>query len=107
MRSIPAAIVWEMLSRGKWWLILAALGANLLPLLIENALSRQGGVDSADPAQIMMHIVMVQLNMFTFGAALLSAQGNVPRPYAMPVPTSTLVACHCFPAMVLMFVQTA
>lgn len=107
MRSIPVAIIWELLYRGRWALIAGFLGANLLPLLIENALKMQGGVDSADPAQVMMHIMMVQIAGLAFGAAVMSAQGNLSRLYAAPVPTSTLVAWHLFPAMLLLFLQSA
>lgn len=107
MRSIPVAIVWELLYRGRWALIAGFLGANLLPLLIENALKMQGGVESADPAQVMMHIMLVQISALMFGAAVMSAQGNLSRLYAAPIPTSTLVAWHLFPAMLFLFLGSA
>ncbi len=106
MRSIAFAMIWEMLYRGRWSLIAAALGANLLPLLLESTLHRVGGIDPADPSQIVMHVVLVQMNLFLFGAAVISAQGNPARLYAAPIPTSTLVTWHLLPAMVLISLES-
>ena len=41
MRSVPLAIGWEMLRRGRWPLILYALVANALPVLLFTGLKRR------------------------------------------------------------------
>jgi hypothetical protein len=48
MRSIPLAITWEMLKRGRWGLLLGALGANALPVFLFAALAHDGATDPAD-----------------------------------------------------------
>src|SRR5437667_12048436 len=100
MRSIPLAITWEMLRRGRWGLIAAVLAANALPAIILTALCLDGAVDPGEPSHIIVHVVLVQINLFIFGAAVFAAQGTPARLYAFPVPTSSLLAVHMVPAMI-------
>src|SRR4051812_22553669 len=106
MRSVPFAIIWEMLYRGRWTLTAAALGANLMPILVYSALQRQGAVDPTEPSFIIMHIVFVQISIFGFGAGIMAAQGNVARLYTAPITTPTLVTWHLIPAMVMVWLQS-
>ncbi|MDZ4684356.1 MAG: hypothetical protein SH850_04650 [Planctomycetaceae bacterium] len=106
MRSVPQALIWELLTRGRWALIAAVCGANLLPALLFTALRHQGGLDTADPSFIVMQVVLVQLNMFAFGSAVMTSQGLLSRLYAYPVRTSTIVFWHLAPAMALMALET-
>src|SRR5712691_2504066 len=106
MRSIPLAMTWEMFAHGRWILIAAALGANVLPALILTALRHEGTIDPSDPSQLVMHMVLVQINMFCFAAAAFAAQGEPSRLFAFPVPTSSLVAWKMLPAMVLVSLET-
>jgi hypothetical protein len=99
MRSIPLAITWEMLRRGRWTLIAAALGANALPVILFAALSYDGAIDPAERSQIDMHVVMIQINWFMFGTAVIGALGPLSRLYVYPVPTASLVAWHMLLAM--------
>jgi hypothetical protein len=105
MRSIPLAITWEMLRRGRWTLLAAALGANALPALLFTALRHDGAIDPADQSQIIMHVMMVQINWFMFGTAVVSSLAPMSRLYAFPVPTSSLVAWHLLPAMTAVAVE--
>lgn len=99
MRSIPLAMTWEMLYRGRWSLIAGLLGANALPALIMTALAAEGPLDPEHPSQILMHLLLIQICMLVFASALFTAQGHPSRLYAFPVSASTLAACHLFPAM--------
>lgn len=99
MRSIPLTMTWELLRHGRWLLIGGLLAANLLPALLFTALRLQGAVNPDDQSSIIMHVLLVQLNMFIFAAAVFAAQGPPSRLYAYPVPTSTLVAWHLLPTM--------
>ena len=101
MRSIPLAMMWEMLQRGRWGLLLGMLGANLMPVLLLAALGHEGGFDPEDHSLTVMHVVLVQMNMFAFGAAICSAQGTPSRLYAYPIRTESLVAWHMLLAMAL------
>lgn len=105
MRSIPVAMTWEMLKRGRWSLPASMLGANLLPVLLLSALRLQGA-EQDDPSHIVMHFMLVQVSMFSLAAGVLSAQGAPARLFAWPVRTTTLVASQMFPAMLLVCLET-
>lgn len=106
MKSIPMAIVWEFWQRGRWGLVGGWLGANALPVLIFSALRLEGADDFQDSSWHSMHVTMMLINMFVFGAAVYAAQGNPSRLYALPVKTSVLVAWHLIPAMVVMALES-
>lgn len=105
MRSIPMAMTWELLTRGRWHLFLGLLGANLLPVLLLTALRIDGALDPTEPGFVTMQVVLVQLHIFTFGAALLAVHEFAPRHYTMPVASSTLVTWRLLPAMLLMALE--
>jgi hypothetical protein len=100
MRSVPLAMTWEMLNRGRWTLIAGVLGANAFPVVLLTALRYDGPLMVAEPHMMLMHLILVQINMLAFGAAVLTAQGSPSRLYAWPVSTSTIVTWHLLPAMV-------
>ncbi len=106
MRSVPVAMTWEMLTGGRWKLLAFALGANLLPVFLLGALRLDGGVDPGDPSMLVMHFILVQINMFTFGTAMLDAPGQPSRLFALPIPTSSIVAWQMLLAMVLMALES-
>lgn len=107
MRSIPETMVWELWRHGRWILLLGALAANALPVLLLAALRHDGAIRPQDPSFIFMHVVLVQINIMIFSAAVFTAQGSPSRLFALPVPTSSLVTWHLFPAMVLMWLHSA
>jgi hypothetical protein len=106
MRSIPLAMTWELLHRGRWWLIGAMLCASALPAIIFAALANERGFDPHFDGLIVIHVVMMQINMFIFGAAVFAAQGHPSRLYTYPVSNSTIVAWHLLPAMAVMALET-
>lgn len=105
MRSIPAAMVWEMLSRGRWSLIGTALASNLMPVMILSALYCEGAFEPADQSQITIHMILVQINLFVFAAGVFAAQGNAARLFAFPVSTPSLVLWRMMPTMVAVFLE--
>lgn len=107
MHTIPFALMWELFARGRWILPGALLGANLLPAFLLFSLQREGGIVPTDPAMLVMNLVLMQINMFAFAAAIMMAQGHPKRLYAFPVPTATIVTWHLLPAMVLMAFEVA
>src|SRR5262245_60977773 len=107
MRSIPLAITWELLTRGRWLLPGAFLAGMAYPAMIFTALRFDGPLDPEDMAPlVIMHLIMVQINVFIFGAALLTAQRSPSRLYAYPVTNAALVACDLLPAMAAVFLET-
>ncbi|MBW3598630.1 MAG: hypothetical protein KY475_15325, partial [Planctomycetes bacterium] len=107
MRSIPHAMTWEVLRRGHWQMLAALLAATALPMMLFAALRTAGPLEREEPYFVVMHLVLMLLNMVTFGAALLAAQGRMSWLYALPAANSTLAAWRLAPAMVLMAVESA
>ena len=101
MKTIPAAMTWELLARGRWSILAALLGAIAFPAILLAALNSDGGVDAQDPAMLLMHLILTQVGMFLIAAAVFSAQGPISRLYPYPVRTSTLVAWRMAPAMAI------
>lgn len=106
MRTVPSALIWEFLTRGRWQLLLMTCMGNTIPLLLFTALRTHGALDTDDSAFIVVHFALVQVNMFVFGAGMMLALGQMSRLYAYPVRTSTLVTWHLLPTMVLMALET-
>ncbi len=107
MRTVPSALIWEMFARGRWQLVLMMCAGCMMPLLLYTALRMQGAIDTEDSAFLIIHITLVQINMFIFGAGIMTALGPMKRLYTYPVQTSTLVTWQLIPAMVLMAIEMA
>lgn len=109
MQSTLHAITWEMLKRGRWSLILGMLGANVWPIFILAWFRLNiGPFDTLeDQGLVHAYFALVQINMFTFGAAIFSAQGPPSRLYAYPIRTEALVAYHFLLTMVFIATETA
>lgn len=101
MRTIPAALTWELLTRERWQLLLMTCIGSVIPLLLYTALRYHGAIEVFDSAFIVMHITMVQINVFVFGAGVMTSLGPIKRLYTYPARTSTLVTWQLVPAMVL------
>lgn len=105
MRTVPSALIWEMATRDRWQMILMVCAGSALPLLLYSALRYHGAIDPADPSFMIMHVTLVQINMFIFGAGVMTSLGPIKRLYAYPATTSTLVTWQLVPAMVLMCLE--
>jgi hypothetical protein len=98
-------MIWEVLARGRWNLILAVFGAIALPAMVLMALERDGALDPHDPSILQMHMIMALVGMLFSGAAILQSQGKVSRLYAHPLATSEIVTWRLLPAMVIIVLQ--
>src|SRR3954468_3876559 len=105
MRSIPSAMTWEILKRGRWNFVFAMLGALAIPAFLLAALRQDGLVDDKDPSMLIMQIVLMQVGIFSIATALYGAMGKMSRLYAFPARTSELVAWRLLPVMVLNALQ--
>ncbi|HEY4234885.1 MAG TPA: hypothetical protein VGM76_15745 [Lacipirellulaceae bacterium] len=106
MRSIPLAMTWEIFARARWALLAAALAGIAFPALIIALLRHEGQVDPQDPSWLLLNIVLVQINAFLFGAAVLGGQGKVSQLYAYPLSTPKIVAWRLLPLMVAIALET-
>ena len=106
MRSVPVTLTWEMLTRGRWTLLAFALAANVMPVFLLTAMRNDGRLDPQEPSSLIMHVVLIQINMFIFGAALFDAAGQPARLYALPITTASLVAWQMLPAMAAMALES-
>ncbi len=105
MRTIPAAMTWEILVRSRWTFLLAMLGSLAMPVLLLTALRRDGFVNLNDKSMLILQMILLQMGMFSFGAMLYGAQGKMSRLYAYPARTSELVAWRLVPMMVFMVLE--
>ena len=106
MHSIPVAMTWEMLKRGRWNLIAFAFAANLLHLILLTGLQHDGALDTFGSGLSVMHLVLIQINVLIFGIALFDALGPPSRLYALPIRTEALVAWQMLMAMVVMALES-
>ena len=79
MKSIPAALTWELFQRGKWTLPGAFLTGNALAMVVLAALRRDGAINPEDRSMIEIHVTMLFVNATVFGAALFCGHG---KPFA-------------------------
>jgi hypothetical protein len=107
MRSIPQAMIWELWRRGKWHILAGVLGANVLPVLLFTVLRHDGAVDQRDASQLVMQMILLQMNVFIFAAAMFSAQGSLSSLYALPVTTTTLVTWRLLPMSLAVGLESA
>ncbi len=98
MRSIPLAMTWEMLQRGRWYLIACFLGAQLIISIVFGALAR-AGVDFEDPSMVGVGASFLLTYMFLFSVSALGYQGPPSRLYTYPIPSSTIVSVHLLVSM--------
>ena len=98
MRSIPLAMTWEMLQRGRWYLIAYFLGAQLIISIVFGALAR-AGVDFEDPSIVGVGASFLLTYMFLFSVGTLAYQGPPSRLYTYPIPSSTIVSGHLLVSM--------
>ena len=105
MKSIGAALTWELFERGKWTLPGALLTGNALAIVLLAALRRDGAINPEDPSMITIHQTMLFVNATIFGGALFSAMGNPSRLRAFPAPNSVIVAWQLLPAMAAMALE--
>lgn len=107
MYSIPAAMTWEVLRRGRSPLAAATAGAVALPTLLLLVLQSTGPLDPRDAALVRMHFACTHVNAFMFGVMILYyAQGSVARMYAYTLHTSALVAWRMLPSMLIIAGQS-
>ena len=106
MRSIPLAMAWELLQRGKLVFPAAVLGATALPGIVFGALQTDGALDLTEPSLLNIYVVFTLFGGLMIGAAVMHAQGRPARLYAFPVSTPTLVIWHLVPGMAAMIVMS-
>ena len=105
MRSIPAALTWELFERGKWNLPGAFLTGNALTIVLLSALRRDGAINPEDSSMVTIHTTMLYVNATVFGGGLFAAMGNPSRLRAFPAPNSVIVASQLLPAMAVMALE--
>ncbi|HVJ67932.1 MAG TPA: hypothetical protein VM510_08115 [Caulifigura sp.] len=101
MRSIPAALTWEMMRRGCWPLAGAFIGALGLPMLIFAALQRDGALDPAAEGTLLMQVILTHVSLLALGAGTFAAVGAPSRMFTMPVSTPGIVLSHLIPSGIL------
>ncbi len=98
MRSIPIALTWEMLCKGRWLLPLMALVASVMPLTILGLLKANGAIDPGEPHYITFHMTLFQIGAVVFSVAIFGSQPRPATLYTLPIRNSTLVVWLLLPS---------
>ncbi|MEI8210627.1 MAG: hypothetical protein WCI02_00620 [Planctomycetota bacterium] len=106
MRSIPQALLWETLSRGRWSLPGLFLLGNGLPLLVYGSLYGSG-IKAADPIYVILQFSLLPLVILQFAMGISIAQGPMSRLYTWPVSSNTIVAWHTLSGAAILALETA
>lgn len=106
MNSVSKALLWELLVRGRWQIPLWFIGGNVMPCLLYSAFGKYE-IDLADPALVMMHVMITPLAMLLFSLGVISSQGTLSRLYLAPMTSASIVAWHMFPGAILLSLQMA
>ena len=106
MRSMPQALLWETISRGRWTLPGVFLLAIMLPLLVYGALS---GLTIDPKAQefVALQFAFVPIVMFQLAIGVAMAQGPLSRLYTFPISANSIVAWHMFSGALILALETA
>ena len=103
MRTIPAAMTWELLANGRWSLPAMALLMLAIPALVVGMIGAIDGFAPHDPSLQLLHFVFLQANVGVCIGVLLAVSAQLtPRLYAHPARTSMLVGGRILPAIALL-----
>ena len=106
MQSVASAMLWELMVRGRWQIPGWFLFGNAFPILLYAAFSHFE-VDFADPAFVIMHVLLLQLSMLMYGLGIVAAQGSLARLFLLPLTTAQIVVWHLLPGSLLLSLQVA
>ena len=106
MHSVSGAMLWEMMSRGRWQIPGWFLFGNAWPFLLYTAF-RHVHADFADPVFVILHVILLPLTMLMFGLGIVAAQGSLSRLFLLPVSTACIVASHLLPGSLILSLEVA
>lgn len=104
MNSVSKAILWEITIRGRWQIPAWFIGSNALPFLLYSAFGKFE-IDQADPAFVMMHVMMLPFMLMLSALGIIASQGTLSRLFLAPVTTASIVGWHMFPGAILLSLQ--
>ena len=103
MRSIPAAMTWELLRGGRWIIPANALGTLALPMLVLSSLSSVSSLDPHDESTYILLFLFAQANIFAVVTAMLAlTYQSTPQIFLQPATAATLVNGRLLPAAVVL-----
>ena len=105
MRSIPQALLWETLSRGRWSLPGCFLLGNFLPLLTYGALSGFP-FNAQDREFVVLQFAFLPLVIFQFALGIVFALGPMSRLYTTPISAGSIVAWHTITGAAILALET-
>lgn len=108
MRSIPQALLWEGLVRGRWSVLGMFLVGNAIPCMVYEALSgyRISLNETALPF-LVLQFSFLQLIILQFAIGIAIAQGPMSRLFTWPISSHAIVAWHSLSGSLLLAVETA
>ena len=98
MRSIPQALMWELMWDGCGWIPFFYFLGNLMPMLLFLMLTHVG-LEPQDPVFLVLHVCFMPIILLCVGGGILPAQGALSRLYSAPISTASLLRGICFLAV--------
>ena len=92
MRSMPLALLWETLYRGRWSLLSFFLLGMLMPMAFYAQLSQLTIEFKNDRAFIAIQCAFLVLMLFLFAIGVTHAFGSFSRLFALPISANSIVA---------------
>ena len=103
MRTIPAAMTWELLAQGRWLLPASALGMLALPMLVLGILRSASGLDPHEESTYVLLFLFATANIFAVVTTLLAIVYQSARQmFPQPATAATLVSGRLLPAASLL-----
>jgi hypothetical protein len=105
MRSMPRALLWETTSHGRWTLPGMFLLGNGIPLLVYGSILGIG-VNTADPAFVVLQFSFLPLIILQFAIGIAVAQGPMSRLFTTPMSSNAIVAWHSISGAAILALET-
>lgn len=108
MRSIPQALLWEGLVRGRWSVLGMFLVGNAIPCMVYVSLSGfKINLNETSLPFLVLQFSFLQLIILQFAIGIAIAQSSMSRLFIWPISSHAIVAWHSLSGSLLLAVETA
>ena len=105
MRSMPLALLWETLHRGRWSLLSFFLLGMLMPMAFYMELSKLSIDLKSDRIFMALQCTFMMLMLFSFAIGVTHALGSFSRLFTLPISSTSMVAWHVLTGAALLGLQ--
>lgn len=108
MRSIPQALLWEGLVRGRWSVLGMFLVGNAIPFMVYETLSGyRVSLNETSLPFLVLQFSFLPLIILQFAIGIAIAQSPMSRLFTWPISSNAIVAWHSLAGSLVLAVETA